>query len=151
MATGVNGSFFERVQILVNNQIIIDSGGLFRVSVSGDEQANPVNTFSPGHQIAGVTRGNGQYRASYSNYIRYSTVPFDWRGVDYDTQVVNISFLCPSSNYGTNNVFNAPSNYLMLSNCYLEGQSPLDAPGVGQAVSEEVRLIVTNWQWIARG
>lgn len=146
----VNGTFFERVQILVNNEIQLDSSGVFRVSVTGSEMANRVNAFSPNHKISGVVRGNGEYEAIISEYIRYNVLPFDWRGIDYDTVAVSVALLYPSSNYGTNNVFTNSSQYLLLSNVYLDAQSPLDAPGVGQPVTEEVRLIVTDWQVISR-
>lgn len=146
----VNGAFFERVQILVNNQIEVDSGGLFRVTITGSENATPVNTFSPNHKISGATRGNGMYDAILAIYKRYNVVDFDWRGIDYDITSVSIALLYPSANYGTNNVFNNSKQYLLLSNVYLSDQSPLDASGVGQAVTNEVRFIVTDWQELLR-
>lgn len=150
MAAPVNGQYFERVQLLVNYKVQVDSAGLFRVSVTGSEQAQRVNAFSPDHKISGVVRGNGQYGASISEYIKYSLAPFDWRSIDYDTQVISLAFLCPTANYGTSNVFGTGSNYLSVVGCFLEEQDPMNASGVGQPVTQDVRFIVTDWSWITR-
>lgn len=147
----VNGQFFERVQILVNNQITIDSDTVFRISVSGDEQASPVNAFSANHKISGVVRGNGQYVATLANYLRYNNLEFDWRGIDYDTQRIDIALLYPSANYGTNNVFTNSNQYLLLEQVFLSQQAPLDASGVGNPVTNEVSFIVTDWNVYLRG
>lgn len=146
----VNGTFFERVQILINNDIALDSSGLFRVEVDGSEMASRVNAFSPNHKISGVVRGNGEYEAILDQYIRYNVAAFDWRGIDYDLQNVSVALLYPSANYGVDDVFVNSSQYLLLSNVYLDGESPLKATGVGSPVSSTTRLIVTDYQILLR-
>ncbi len=148
MANQVIGQFFERIKIIVNGKTELEFPGLFRASVTGDEQVSRVESFSANHKISGVVRGNGQYDFSFASYLNFGKMPFDWRTIDYDSQVLDIALLLPKANYGTNNVFEGSNKYLLCNGCVLARHTPLSTPGVGQAGTEEFDFILVDWQWV---
>ena len=143
----VNGIYFERVQVLFNNNIEFDSQSVGRVSVTGDQGVLAVDTMTNNHIVGGFTRGNAKYSSSISFYPTTNSLPPDFVNIDYDLQQVDLALWVPDSNYGPN-VFDGAEKYYLMSGLYLANNDEIVSSGVGQPVTTDLVFKYVFGQWI---
>lgn len=148
MADLVNGAYFERVQVLFNNQIAIDSASVIKVTTSGDQQVSAVPGMSANHLTPGFIRGNAMYTANLNIAQTYNTPTPDFVNIDYDTTVVTMALYAPTSNYGTSNVYAGSKKYYLLTGMFLSNNDELNASGVGQIVTGDYIFKCVNASWV---
>lgn len=146
--TLVRGGYFERVLVLFNNDIALESDTVGKATTSGDQQVNDVPTMTSNHLVGGFTRGNAKYSLNLSIFPTTNSTPIDFTSIDYDNTLVTVALYCPKGQFGSN-VFAGSNKYLLCTGLFLSTNDELEATGVGQAVTSNYNFRCVNQEWVS--